>query len=250
MKKQLYTHIRTFALFIFIASFTLSANHANAQEREARAEDPFKGLIFTEHLSNYLEIGVATGNLIYAPSETRNDDGYNSLFVRTFLTLNDKKCCLFIDTEAAYSRTETSEVDGLTRQDQFGTIGVGYVFNKEPKQTTSFYTLSTGLLFFNHFVRGNAAWNPESDALSDEQILYEKYGLYVQAEIGMKIKNRHKLYLYYIHPFAQQGSTAKNASPTFLGANGPVNHSVAVPDEIVEGIVGFRYSIMLLRRQR
>ena len=83
---------------------------------------------------------------------------------------------------------------------------------------------------------------------SDEELLYEKYGLYVQAEIGMKIKNRHKLYLYYIQPFAQKGRTAKDASPTFLGATGPTNHSVAPsPDEIVEGIVGFRYSIMLLR---
>ncbi|MCH9853651.1 MAG: hypothetical protein K0U45_09130 [Alphaproteobacteria bacterium] len=234
VRNLLHSHVNISALLFFIASFALPAIHANAQE------------------TLYRELSISSGNMIYTQPETRNHDGYSAVAWREYDASAEGKCCTFSDTEFARTRTETSNSDGLTRKDEYFKMGFGYLFNQSPTPTTFFSTLGTGIIWFAHNVKGVNRWRSDSDMRYDDNILYEELNFYLQVEFGLKMQNRHTLSFYYIKPILQQNLIARNTSDSFLGIalTGGVNDSVAAQGNIVDGMVGFRYSYIFPSYQK
>ncbi|MCH9845655.1 MAG: hypothetical protein K0U39_09135 [Alphaproteobacteria bacterium] len=245
MNKPLHTP-KIFILFIFMTSFAFSAHHANAQEAGANQSRTSESKINQEAVGSgdeeetdiiklHREVALSLGNMLYTQPETRNNDEYYSLLWRLFVQTNEGgRLFFFTDLEFASTPSDISDVDGLTREDQYLKLGGGYSFNKTSAPTTFFSSLGAGIITFEHHVKGVAAWYPASDTRSFQNIIYENYGIYLEAELGFKLQNRHKLSFYYIHSIPQQN----------LKARDNVHYSVAVPDEIINGIVGFRYSFL------
>ncbi|MCH9845660.1 MAG: hypothetical protein K0U39_09160 [Alphaproteobacteria bacterium] len=234
MKKQLYIHMKKLVRLLFIASFALPIQQANAQE------------------TLYGELSISSGSMIYTQPETRNHDGYSAVALREYDASAEGKCCTIFEMEFATTRTETSNSDGLTRKDEYFKTGFGYLFNQSPTPTTFFSTLGTGIIIFNHNVKGVDRWRSDSDMRYDDNIIYQDTNFYLQVEFGLKMQNRHTLSFYYIKPILQQNLIAKDTSGSFLGDPlvGGVNDSVAAQGNIVEGMAGFRYSFHFASSQK
>ncbi|MCH9853650.1 MAG: hypothetical protein K0U45_09125 [Alphaproteobacteria bacterium] len=246
MKKQTHIPSKISALLFFIASFASPANQVNAQEIGADK-------------SNILEISTSLAHIAYADPETWNNSISYSLALR-LINQSDDNDNFFVDVEIVQfdiggTNDNNSPIDGLTRNSLYKKIGAGSIFNKTRAETTFFLAFGVGVITFKHYIEGVAAWRyPESNKRYHHRIIYEaETGAYMHVEVGFKIQNRHKL-SFYITPVLEGRLTASNASDyrtdpdPFEQNSTPYNHQVnpypyaSIPDKIINGMAGFRYS--------
>ncbi len=249
---------------LFIASFAFSAHHANAQETGADEPQLYQPIVdenapepdALEPEEYYEEISLSFGQISYANPELWNNNGFYSLAWRY---ANHFKST-FIDLEIAVTETQLSSVDGLTRRSNYEKLGYGIIFNKGNTATAFFSEFGLGFIKTKHYVHGSTTWRaPESDEKYEHQVTYENAGpllssfygniynagFYFHAAFGIKIKNRHKL-SFYIHPIYEGPLAVRSSTDSELRHNNEQENTSyyygEIPDKIVEGMAGFRYS--------
>ncbi|MCH9845656.1 MAG: hypothetical protein K0U39_09140 [Alphaproteobacteria bacterium] len=257
MKKPLHTPIKIFALLLFIASFGFSAQQANAQETgtyQPETNDEVIDEVIAVKSTKYKEISTSSGHVFYADPELWNNDQYYSIGFR--FVVEQEKITGFFDFNATATHSATSPIDGLTRQSQYQKFIFGFSFEENRAATRFFLEYGVGLIKTRHSVQGVAAWrSSESDEIYPHQIIYENAGPFfvndaggfVHVEFGMRVQNRHKFSLY-IQPIIEGTLTAR--AGTSYGKNdgdepGKNYYYGEIPDKIVNGMVGFRYSYIL-----
>ncbi|MCH9845657.1 MAG: hypothetical protein K0U39_09145 [Alphaproteobacteria bacterium] len=242
---------------LLLLTVTISPHEINAQETGANQSITGKSTIddvITVKSTRYQEISTSLGHVSYADPELWNNDQYYSIGFR-FVTEQERRTGFF-DFNAATTNSSTSPIDGLTRQSQYQKFIFGFASNKNKAATRFFLEYGVGLIKTKHFVQGIAAWrSPESDKIYPHQIIYENAGPFfvndaggfVHVEFGMRVQNRHKFSLY-IQPIIEGKLTAR--ADIFYGKNDgdkpDKNYYYGeIPDTIVNGMVGFRYSYIL-----
>ncbi len=262
MQKLLHNPITISALLLF-ALFSLSAQQAHAQEinsqesdaqeseaqetdaQESDANKTNKRKKKKEYATHH-EISTSSGQIFYDEPELW-DNRYYSVAWR-HVTQYEDGTIDYIGFEAAETLNHTSDIDGLTRRSSYQKVSFGWVFNKSNAPTTSFFELGFGLLKSRHYVKGVAAWNPNSETRYYQQTVYENRGiiylgdtgLLAHFELGVKIQNRHRLSLY-IQPMFEGDFTARNT--TNYQEEGS-HYYGSLPQEIANGMAGFRYSYL------
>ncbi len=262
--KQLHSHIKPFALILFIASFSLPTHHANAQatgvdetiNQEAIAIDQ---KVDTEIKERYGELFISSGYAFHDDPEIWNNNTFFSFGFRSVNGNLQSKRKGFIEYEVAGTNQPEGE-DGLIRHSFYQKLGFGYIFNKSRAETTFFSEFGGGLLKSVHFVEGEAAWRaPASDEEYDYHVEYENSGpflgshptgIYLHLAFGFKIENRHK-FSFYIHPMYEGplSATGEINAPSDNDDN-PYQEEEPyyygeIPDKITNAMVGFRYSYIL-----
>ncbi len=271
MKKPSYL---TLFLVVFAVMLTtiqapkeINAQEINAQETDAdepqlylptvdeNAPEPEK-----RYKVNYVELYLPVGQVSYADPETWTNNKYYGLGFR--VTEINSDIDLYFDYELGFTNSATSDIDGLKRKSNYEKFAVGFIANQNQSDTTLFFGLGVGFINVLHSVEGQAAWRaPESDEIYETRITYQNYtpllpfvllgggglpqeiGVYLHVEIGLKIKNRHRLSFYY-QPIDEGTLAARNDTSYNTNQLQPNDNYYygEIPDSIVESMAGFRYS--------
>ena len=263
--------ISSIAMIAVMLTVTISPKELNAQESGAQepklylptvdenAPEPEKS-----YKVNYVELYLPIGQVSYADPETWTNNKYYGLGFRV-VELHDV-IGTFFDYELGFTNMATSDIDGLKRKSNYEKFGIGFTFNQNQSGTTLFFGLGVGFINVLHSVEGKASWGaPESETESDEvyetRIIYQNYtpllpvlllsggglpqesGVYLHVEIGLKIKNRHRL-SFYFQPIDEGTLAARNDTSYNTNQSQPNDnyYYADIPDRIVESMAGFRYS--------
>ncbi len=241
--KQLHIPIKTLVLLLFIASFAFSTKQVNAEEEK-------------KAYRAYQEISVSSGHISYAEPETWNNSQYSSVSLRDINQVNNH-ISFFLNLEATETSGQPSDIDGLIRTSDYQKFGFGYIFNASKERTTFFIELGVGLIGFQHYIEeGDDTLQYSENATSEYRVVYEngllrndKSGAYLHIAFGIKIKDRHKL-AFYIQPVSEGtfeviGNPREYSSSADDNATNETDNFSPVPDKIVNGMVGIRYSLIL-----
>ena len=254
MTKLLPAPIKIFALILCIASFALPVHQVNAQETEIYQPKINENAIRAVKSTRYEEISTSLGNVFYADPTLWNNDQYNSIGYR--FVIEQDGITGFFDFNIATTNSKTSPIDGLRRQSSYQKFIAGTSFEKNRAPTRFYVEYGFGLIKTRHSVQGNAAWrSSESDETYGNQIIYENAGpflisdagVFAHLEFGIRVQNLHKFSLY-IQPIIEGTLTAR--ADTSYGKNdgdepGDNYYYGEIPDEIINGMIGFRYSYIL-----
>ncbi len=267
MKKLSSISIKISALIISIASFSLPAQQANAQEIGADSNTNDKTTTsydyrYQAESTKYFEIYTSFGNAYNADPETWDNNDFYAIGVRfanqdaTHIMTNQSDLGgnfgneSYLELEYAETSRVISPIDGLTRKSTYGKIGTGWVYTNTAAPTSSFVEWGLGIITVSHSVEGEAAWqSPASETRSYQKVAYENRGMtfsnnpgiYVHAGYGIRIKNRHKL-TFYITPVLE--GTLSVRATTYNDEDNSQSESYygTIPSQIFYGMAGFRYS--------
>ncbi len=250
MNKASHIPIKISALILLIALFVLPIQQAIAQEIDAKQTPPTEEDRLEDarkkSMKSYIELSQSSGHVSYTHPELWNNNHYKSYAFR-FIGELYKGNAYFINIEFADTNDGISDIDGLIRQSDYTKAGFGRIFNKSPARTTIFAQYEIGYMTAYHNIEGTTAWRaPEYDRGYYASVIHHNDSIYLQIELGIKIKNYHKLSVYYTNPILQATTSvtdnADNNSWGNPGDAGPFYHN------IVNDMVGFRYSLILLVR--
>ncbi|MCH9853649.1 MAG: hypothetical protein K0U45_09120 [Alphaproteobacteria bacterium] len=156
----------------------------------------------------------------------------------------ESKNQLLFETEYAVIEKDKSNIDGLSRSSNHAKIGLGWIFNKSLTDTTSFVQFGGGYFSVTHNISGITAWNgADADNRYYDSINYDSQGFYLNFETGIRIKNRHKL-SFYISPVFYQKPLKAERFPSQTSHQEDIYQHHSIPKHIINGMVGFRYSIL------
>ncbi|MCH9853652.1 MAG: hypothetical protein K0U45_09135 [Alphaproteobacteria bacterium] len=240
MKNLLHIHVNIFVLLLFITSFALSIQHANAQEIGAQTEQ--------KKYRAYQEISVSSGNISYAEPDLWNNADYSSIAIRDINQVNDY-VSFFVNLEAAETNGPPSAIDGLVRTSDYQKVGFGYIFNATTQKTTSFMELGVGLIGFQHYIE-------ETDKAGNYRVVYENgifrngnTGGYLHVAFGIRINDRLKL-SFYAQAVEEGTLEGKGSTSNPVLSDNDANENdkqrpPIPPKKIVNGMAGVRYSLIL-----